>query len=144
MWISPKLFLDQQGLEINWKMVSRGVANFYSVFSRENYGILCSLGVSPLQYSALFALRRSHGDLMFQLIKMSGCHSITLVLSRPPMPWDSLTVPFFSMARVYKSGLLIFWAVVEPWNSGKSAKSHEIHKNMQVRQHLLEILQLNV
>ena len=68
----------------------------------------------------------------------------TLVLSRPTMPWDSLTVPFFSMARVYKSGLLIFWAVAEPWNSGKSAKSHEIHTNMQVPQHLLEILQLNV
>ena len=29
------------------------------------------------------------------------------------------------------TGLLIFRAVVEPWNSGKSAKSHEIHKNMQ-------------
>ena len=29
------------------------------------------------------------------------------------------------------SGLLIFSAVAEPRNSGKSAKSHEIHKNMQ-------------
>ena len=60
------------------------------------------------------------------------------------MPCDSLTVPFFSMAQVYKSGLLIFLAVVEPWNSGKSTKSHEIHEKMQVPQHLLEILQLNV
>ena len=58
------------------------------------------------------------------------------------MPWDSLTVPFFSMAQVYKSGLLIFHAVAEPQNSGKSAKSHEIHKTMQVPQNLLEILQL--
>ena len=29
------------------------------------------------------------------------------------------------------TGLQIFRAVVEPWNSGESAKSHEIHKNMQ-------------
>ena len=58
------------------------------------------------------------------------------------MPWDSLTVPFFSMAQVYKSGLLIFCAVAEPQNSGKSAKSHEIHKTIQVPQNLLEILQL--
>jgi len=27
------------------------------------------------------------------------------------------------------SGLLIFCTVAEPWNSGKSTKSHEIHKN---------------
>ena len=46
------------------------------------------------------------------------------------------------MAQVYKSGLLIFHAVAEPQNSGKSAKSHEIHKTMQVPQNLLEILQL--
>ena len=30
-----------------------------------------------------------------------------------------------------KSGLLIFRTVAEPWNSGKSAKSCEIHKNTQ-------------
>ena len=45
------------------------------------------------------------------------------------------------MAQVYKSGLLIFHAVAEPQSSGKSAKSDEIHKNMQVPQNLLEILQ---
>ena len=28
------------------------------------------------------------------------------------------------------TGLLIFCAVAEPQNSGKSTKSHEIHKNM--------------
>ena len=31
-------------------------ANFKSVFSGENKGTFCSVGVSPLQYSALFAL----------------------------------------------------------------------------------------
>ena len=30
-----------------------------------------------------------------------------------------------------KTGLLIFRVVAEPWNSGKSAKSREIHKNTQ-------------
>ena len=36
------------------------------------------------------------------------------------------------MVRFYHmTGLLIFRTVMEPWNSGKSAKSCEIHKNSQ-------------
>ena len=43
--------------------------NLYSMSVRENNGTLCYLGVSPLKYSALFALRQSHVDLMtFQKI----------------------------------------------------------------------------
>ena len=35
----------------------------------------------------------------------------------------------FSVGRIVNAGLLIFRAVGEPQNSGKSAKSREIHKN---------------
>ena len=43
-----------------------------------------------------------------------------------PKGWWDLSVHFYVLGR---SGLLIFRAVAEPRNSGKSAKSHEIHKN---------------
>ena len=43
-----------------------------------------------------------------------------------PTGWWDLSVHFYVLGR---SGLLIFRAVAEPGNSGKSAKSREIHKN---------------
>ena len=42
--------------------------------------------------------------------------------------------------KLRDSGLLIFHAVAEPWNSGKSAKSREMHKNPKIPRNSVEIL----
>jgi len=47
-------------------------AKFYLVLSGENKGTLCSLDVSPLQYSAMLALRQSRVYVMtFQAIDLN-------------------------------------------------------------------------
>ena len=52
------------------------------------------------------------------------------ITSTSPMVFPITCNPLGRTFAWYYSGLLIFRAVVEPQNSGKSAKSREIHKNM--------------
>ena len=54
-----KVIFDKLTLETNRNLVSGEVRKL-----RENNGTLCSLRVSPFQYSALFALRQSPVDMM--------------------------------------------------------------------------------
>ena len=76
-------------------------AKFYLVLSRENKGTLCSLDVSPLQYSAMLALRQSRVYVMtFQAIDLNvrtpqneRLHTVSR-----PTPEDSLSVRLFSLA----------------------------------------------
>ena len=51
------VFRPKLNAEIYWTLVPKSFTNFNSILSRESKGTLYSLGVSPLQYSALFALR---------------------------------------------------------------------------------------
>lgn len=76
-------------------------AKFYLVLSGENKGTLCSLDESPLQYSAMLALRQSRVYVMtFQAIDLNvrtpqneRLHTVSR-----PTPKDSLSVPLFSLA----------------------------------------------
>ena len=76
-------------------------AKFYFVLSGENKETLGSLDVSPLQYSAMLALRQSRVYVMtFQAIDLNvrtpqneRLHTVSR-----PTPEDSLSVPLFSLA----------------------------------------------
>ena len=61
MSFTKDVFRPKLNAEIYQRLVPESFTNFYSILSRESKGTLYSLGVSPLQYSALFALRRSGG-----------------------------------------------------------------------------------
>ena len=66
-----KVFWTNKTLEINRKLVSGDVRKRFFALSGEKNGTLCCLGVSPLQYSALFALRQLRMDSMtFQIIDL--------------------------------------------------------------------------